>query len=85
MVDNCAVVVYDLSTKDSRFAVEVRRVEQLGDGTLIAPVDATVYSCAYSTQIGRVAALNRAKAFCELLGLKIVKFDYLAGRLAAWQ
>jgi hypothetical protein len=77
-------ILFDLTTRDGRKAVEVRVLSALSDGYYASP-RATVYSCAYSTQKERILALQRARAFCDVRGRRVVHFGRAEGKVAAWQ
>jgi len=80
-----AILYYDLTTRDGRHAIEVRRAETIGNGMLYVSVRATIYSCAYNTQAGRIAAFGRATSFCNGNSVRILTFENGAGRRAVWQ
>lgn len=78
-------ILFDLVTRDGRSAVEVRRADPLGSG-YFASAKQTLYSCAYSDELGRSVALNRAQQGCEVAGLVVVHYgDCKNSRRAAWQ
>lgn len=79
-----AAIFFDLGTRDGRRAVEVRAARPLGNGFYASP-RATLYSCAYGTQEERIAALGRARLFCERSGLVLVHQGACPGRRSAWQ
>lgn len=80
-----AAVFYDLVTRDGRCAIEIRTVAPVGEGLLYASQRATIYSCAYNTQSGRIAAFGRAVSFCTANNLRIRAFEDGCGCRAAWQ
>jgi hypothetical protein len=77
-------ILFDLTTRDGRKAVEVRGVSPLANGWS-ASARATLYSCAYSTQKERILALQRARAFCDVRARKVVHFTRAENKHAAWQ
>jgi hypothetical protein len=80
-----AILYYDLGTRDGRSAIEVKAVAVLGDGALYVSPKGTVYSCAYDSQAGRIAAFGRVVNFCTQANVRVLAFENGKGRRASWQ
>lgn len=78
-------ILVDVVARDGRNAVEVRQAVELGEG-YVANTKGTVYSCAYNSQAGRIAAHCRAAIFCKESGYTVVHIRNCEGnQRAAWQ
>lgn len=68
------VLLYDLTTRDGRQAIEVRGVSKRGSLYRILRRK-TVYSVAYDTQLARIVAFGRAFEFCEANALNLLAYE----------